>query len=75
MNTAPVSRLNTEKEEAARLNLSARTLQQWRVQGVGPAFIKLGRAVRYDPAVVDAWLATRARSNTSQPTQMMAAAA
>ncbi|MGL1921590.1 MAG: helix-turn-helix domain-containing protein [Hyphomicrobiales bacterium] len=27
--------------------ISARTLQRWRLEGVGPAFIKLGRLVRY----------------------------
>ncbi len=60
-------RLNSEKEEAARLNLSERTLQAWRTRGDGPPFLKLGRAVRYDPKAVDAWLATRARRHTADP--------
>ncbi|NCC41592.1 MAG: DNA-binding protein, partial [Gammaproteobacteria bacterium] len=60
-------RLNTEKEEAARLNLSDRTLQAWRTRGDGPPFVKLGRAVRYDPRATDEWLATRARRNTADP--------
>jgi predicted DNA-binding transcriptional regulator AlpA len=63
----PFTHLNTEREEADRLNLSVRTLQAWRTRGDGPPFVKLGRAVRYNPGVVDAWLATRARSHTADP--------
>lgn len=37
----------TEKQAARLLSISFRTLQAWRRTGVGPAFIKLGRAVRY----------------------------
>lgn len=59
-------RLNTEKEEAARLNVSERTLQAWRTRGDGPPFVKLGRAVRYDPRTTDAWLETRARRHTAE---------
>lgn len=68
MNTAtPMTRLNTEREEAARLNLSMRTLQSWRTNGGGPPYLKAGRAVRYDPRQTDAWLATRVRRHTSDP--------
>jgi predicted DNA-binding transcriptional regulator AlpA len=63
----PFTRLNTEKQEAERLNLSERTLQAWRTRGDGPPYIKLGRAVRYDPTAVDTWLTTRARRHTSDP--------
>lgn len=63
----PTSRLNTEREEAARLNMSHRTLQTWRVTGDGPPFIKLGSNVRYDPAAVDDWLASRTRRHTADP--------
>ena len=37
----------TEVQAAALLGLSPRTLQSWRVRGAGPAFVKIGRAVRY----------------------------
>lgn len=63
--TLQFSRLSTEREEAARLRLSMRTLQAWRTKGGGPPFIKLGKAVRYNPAEVDAWLAGQARTNTA----------
>lgn len=65
MIAAPITRLNTEREEADRLNASVRTLQAWRTRGDGPPFLKLGRAVRYDPRKTDEWLATRARRNTA----------
>lgn len=64
---SPIARLNTEQEEAARLNVSRRTLQAWRVRGEGPPFVKLGRAVRYSPADVDHWIETRSRRHTSDP--------
>ena len=32
----------TEKEVAARLKVSARTLQRWRYEGGGPSYIRLG---------------------------------
>ncbi len=59
--------LSNERQEAARLNVSVRTLQSWRTKGDGPPFVKLGRSVRYDPRRVDEWLTSRARRNTSDP--------
>lgn len=69
MTTAPsqIQRLTTEQEEAKRLQLSRRTLQAWRTRGDGPPYTKLGRAVRYNPAEVDAWIASRARRHTADP--------
>jgi predicted DNA-binding transcriptional regulator AlpA len=61
----PLCRLNTEEQEARRLNLSKRTLQAWRTRGDGPPYVKLGRAVRYDPRASDAWLASRTRRHTA----------
>lgn len=64
-NVTPVKALYDEKREAARLGFSVRTLQQWRVKGGGPPYLKIGSAVRYNPEAVDAWLNDRTRSNTS----------
>lgn len=64
----------TEKEAAAMLAISARTLQAWRVSGCGPRFLKLGRAVRYDRDQIDAWTASRAVASTSESTQAASAA-
>lgn len=42
------SPLLTTKEAARTLNLSHRTLEDWRLRGGGPPFIRLGaKAVRY----------------------------
>ncbi|WP_411699172.1 helix-turn-helix transcriptional regulator [Conyzicola sp.] len=45
----------TEKEAAVLLGLSAHTMRNWRGAGVGPAYLKLGSAVRYARATVTSW--------------------
>lgn len=42
-----------EKDAAARLGLTAATLRAWRHQRRGPAFVRLGRAVRYLASDID----------------------
>ena len=61
--------LLTESEASLRLGLSVRTLQKWRLQGNGPRFVKLGHAVRYDPADLDEYISTARRTSTSDPGQ------
>lgn len=46
----------TAKQVAQLLQMKDDTLYQWRRQGEGPPFIKLGRTVRYARADVEAWL-------------------
>ncbi|WP_295389102.1 helix-turn-helix domain-containing protein [uncultured Thiodictyon sp.] len=60
----PLKTLRDEVQEAERLSISRRTLQTWRLRGGGPPFVKIGSAVRYDPAQVDAWLDEHTRTNT-----------
>lgn len=36
-----------EKDAAEILNISAQTLQAWRQQKTGPAYVKVGRLVKY----------------------------
>jgi hypothetical protein len=48
-------RLLTETLAAELLRLSSRTLQAWRSQGVGPEYVKAGRAVRYRRTALIAW--------------------
>ena len=55
-----MQRLFTEKETAAYLRLSQATLKSWRRNNAGPAYLKLGRAVRYDKATLDAFLQANA---------------
>jgi hypothetical protein len=37
----------TENELALRWNISAKTLQRWRMERCGPPYIKISKAVRY----------------------------
>jgi excisionase family DNA binding protein len=43
----------TDVEVAARLGVSRFTVRSWRLKGIGPRFLKMGRAVRYRPQDVD----------------------
>jgi predicted DNA-binding transcriptional regulator AlpA len=45
-----------EREVAAMLGLSTKTLQSWRLFGKGPRYWKLCGAVRYDVTDLEAWL-------------------
>jgi hypothetical protein len=54
------SRRISEKEAAAYLGpVSMRTLQDWRIRGVGPPYSKLGKRVAYDVADLDAFAAAQ----------------
>lgn len=55
---------NTD-EAAYYLKLARATLEAWRVRGGGPVFIKLGKAVRYRKADLDAFLEKNTRRSTS----------
>jgi hypothetical protein len=51
---------------AARiLSLSVKTLRRWRWAGKGPAFRKIGRAVRYAGSDLEAFIASARRTSTS----------
>jgi predicted DNA-binding transcriptional regulator AlpA len=51
---------------AARTGLSVSTLNKLRCSGGGPAFLKLGRAVRYKPVDLKDWLDSRRVMSTSE---------
>ena len=53
--------LLTVRELAAELKVSVRTLERWRRDGTGPAWMTVGRAVRYRRGDVDAWLRAQRR--------------
>jgi hypothetical protein len=62
-----MKRLLSEKEAAERVKLSPKYLKKRRHLGGGPPYLKLDRVVRYDPDLLDAWLAERIRLSTSDP--------
>jgi hypothetical protein len=55
--------LLTEAKYAELRGVSVRTVQRERMLRSGPPFIKLGKAVFYRPAAVDAWLLTQERDH------------
>jgi predicted DNA-binding transcriptional regulator AlpA len=44
---------------AALLQVPVKTIYQWRCQGDGPAPIKVGRYLRFDPGDVALWIEGR----------------
>jgi predicted DNA-binding transcriptional regulator AlpA len=56
--TSNTSRATNELETAQWLGLSVATLRSWRHRGMGPNFVKFGRAVRYLRHDVEAFIET-----------------
>jgi hypothetical protein len=63
------------QQTAALLRLSVTTLGRWRIQGVGPTYLKAGKRVLYDRAVVIAWVNEQRRQSTSDAEHAPRAAA
>lgn len=59
-------RFLSTKEAARLVLLSHRTLEEWRLTGFGPPFIKAGRRVLYKVSDLLAWLDGRTFTNTGQ---------
>ena len=53
------------RELAAKIRTQPNTIEGWRLQGVGPRFIKCGRLVRYRIEDVEAWIEEQTRTSTS----------
>ncbi len=51
--SASENRILTDIEVAERLGVSRFTVRSWRLKGVGPRVLKMGRAVRYRSQDVD----------------------
>ena len=59
------ARYLTNSEAAAHLNLSPRTLENWRVLGGGPRFRKFGRRVIYAVDDLELWAVAQTCVSTS----------
>ena len=57
----------TEQQLAERWQLSVRTLQNWRWQGKGPRYLKIGARVLYPAEEVDAHETGHLHANTTGP--------
>lgn len=65
MTESSLTPLLSEKLAARFLAVSQRTLQAWRMSGVGPDFVKMGRAVRYLQSDLENWISSkRARTDS-----------
>jgi hypothetical protein len=53
------------RKAAKALSLSETWLEQMRLKGNGPRFVKAGRRVLYRPADIAAWLESNLRQSTS----------
>ena len=53
--------LTAPEKVAKQLGVTAQTLANWRSEGSGPRFVKVGRLVYYRRSDVSAWLAKQLR--------------
>jgi len=54
------------REAADYLRSSESTLAKKRLNGDGPPFVRIGRAIRYRRSDLDAWMARSVRRSTSE---------
>lgn len=68
MTTQHENQLLNEKDAAAFLGYSVRALQNWRVRGGGPKFVKVSaRSVRYRMRDLIDWIDKHTVTSTSDP--------
>lgn len=66
MSTASSTVLLTPVEAARFLKVSLSWLAKARMRGDGPAYVKVGRAIRYGDAALSQWMRSRQRLSTSE---------
>lgn len=65
-----LDRMINEHEAAEFLGYSVRALQNWRVRGGGPRFVKVSsRSIRYRRRDLIAWVELKTVEHTSQPVE------
>jgi Helix-turn-helix domain len=62
-----MSPLLTQRQAAAILSISVRSLERMRVSGGGPVYLKIRHSVRYQQETLERWIAARMRGSTSEP--------
>jgi Helix-turn-helix domain len=63
---APIIVLFTAKEAAKLLKVSLSWLAKARMRGDGPAYVKVGRSIRYAETALIQWTKSRQRLSTSE---------
>ena len=64
--TASTSPLIDTDDLAKYLGNEVNTCEGWRLKGIGPRYIKVGRLVRYRIEDIDLWLQSQTRNSTSE---------
>jgi excisionase family DNA binding protein len=52
----------TTEEVAAMLRVNGSTVRRWRLDDVGPRFVKIGNVYRYPDSVLQEWIRQRVES-------------
>lgn len=60
------ARLLDDRDLEELTGIKRQTWAVWRMRGVGPVFLKIGRRCRYRPSDVEAFLAAREHTSTSE---------
>lgn len=63
--SGPPAPLLDQNAVAKLLNCTTKFLEARRVRGGGPAFVRVGRLVRYRPSDLDQWIEARLATSTS----------
>ncbi|MEV8267357.1 DNA-binding protein [Microbacterium sp. NPDC076911] len=66
VSTPLLDSLITPDTLADRLSVTRRVIDEWRITGRGPAFIRVGRVPRYRPEAVDTWLLSHEHLHTGE---------
>ena len=61
-----IETMMTPKVLSERIAVGEGCLAKWRITGEGPAFVRVGRRIAYDPRDVQQWLDARRVNSTSQ---------
>ena len=64
--TVSKPRLIDTVQLAEYLGNEVNTCEGWRLKGIGPSFIKVGRLVRYNTQTVELWIESQTRNSTSE---------
>jgi excisionase family DNA binding protein len=58
-----MEQLLTTEELAKRMRVNPSTVRRWRLDDVGPPYLRVGTVCRYPISAVEAWIAESVRGN------------
>ena len=64
--TSPLIDLLTDDQAAEIAGVKPKTLANWRCQGVGPRFVKIGSTIRYTPEDLQSFIKSRTFQSTTE---------